>query len=65
MKIPDLSFVEILALFLLDVIVGLSETSYTVPEGSSTQLCVVIGSDREHLQSEVEVIITTASDGSA
>ena len=51
---------------LTDFIVGLSQVSYTVEEGSSVEVCAVLGNQTEvDLQSEVEVIITTMSDGSA
>ena len=49
-----------------DFIVGLSQVHYTVEEGSSIQVCAILGNQTEvHLQSEVEVIITTMNDGSA
>ena len=49
-----------------DFIVGLSQVSYTVEEGSSVEVCAILGNQTEvDLRSEVEVIITTMSDGSA
>ena len=49
-----------------DFIVGLRELHYTVDEGSSIQVCAILGNETEvQLQSEVEVIIMTVDDGSA
>ena len=52
---------------LTDFIVGLSQVRYTVEEGSSVEVCAVLGNQTAevNLRSEVEVIITTMSDGSA
>lgn len=45
---------------------GLRELHYTVDEGSSVQVCAILGNETEvQLQSEVEVIIMTVDDGSA
>ena len=46
----------------LDLIVGLSPTSYSVDEGSSVEVCAVLGSEGDvFLESHVEVMIISES----
>ena len=49
-----------------DIIVGLSDSSYTLAEGSSVQLCaILVNGEQIILQSDIELTMRTVANGSA
>ena len=49
-----------------DIIVGLSNSSYTLAEGSSVQLCaILVNGEQIILQSDIELMMRTVANGSA